>query len=65
MKLAQHDEGGQGPIVAYMAPKMDAALDKLDHYTSVRVPLHRVRATPRHSRPICMLHTYFILHSWP
>jgi hypothetical protein len=40
--VAHHDETGEGPVVAYMAPKMNAALDKLERYTGVRVPLEQV-----------------------
>jgi hypothetical protein len=40
--VAHHDETGEGPVVAYMAPKMNAALHKFERYTGVRVPLEQV-----------------------
>eukprot|EP00882_Tetradesmus_deserticola_P013858 GHRQ01014717.1.p1 GENE.GHRQ01014717.1~~GHRQ01014717.1.p1 ORF type:complete len:155 (+),score=33.73 GHRQ01014717.1:323-787(+) len=41
MKLAHHDETGDGPVVVYMAPKMDAMLNRIQHYTGLRVPLQQ------------------------
>ncbi|KAF6255398.1 HR-like lesion-inducer [Scenedesmus sp. NREL 46B-D3] len=41
MKVAHHEEPGKGPFVAYMAPKMDAVLDRLQQSTGVRVPLQQ------------------------
>jgi hypothetical protein len=40
--VAHHDETGEGPVVAYMAPKMNAALDKIEQYTGARLPLQQV-----------------------
>jgi hypothetical protein len=48
--VAHHDESGEGPVVAYMAPKMNAALDRIQQYTGVRVPLEQVRSDLGHSR---------------
>lgn len=50
MKVAHHEESGEGPVVAYMAPKMNAALDRVEQYTGVRVPLEQVRDDLGHSR---------------
>ncbi|WIA12699.1 hypothetical protein OEZ85_006340 [Tetradesmus obliquus] len=41
MKVAHHEESGEGPVVAYMAPKMNAALYRVEQYTGVRVPLEQ------------------------
>jgi hypothetical protein len=49
MKVAHHDESGEGPVVAYMAPKMGAALDRIQQYTGVRVPLEQVRSNFQNS----------------
>jgi predicted metal-dependent phosphotriesterase family hydrolase len=42
MQVAQHDEATGGPIVAYMAPKMDNALNQIEQLTGLHVPLEKV-----------------------
>lgn len=41
MKLVQHEEGLASPVVAFMAPKMDQALNSLHSLTGLQLPLER------------------------
>lgn len=41
MKLAMHEQGPANPIVQYMTPKLDAALDKVHSLTSLHLPVDK------------------------
>lgn len=42
MKLANHEETGEGPVVAYMQPKLDYFLEQVQQHTGFHVPLEKV-----------------------
>lgn len=41
MKMVMHEQGPANPILQYMTPKMDGALDTVYSYTGVRLPIER------------------------
>lgn len=41
MKLVMHEQGPANPILQYMTPKMDGALNTVFSYTGVRLPVEQ------------------------
>lgn len=41
MKLAMHEQGPANPIVQYMTPKLDGALDKVHSLTGLYLPVEK------------------------
>lgn len=43
MKLVMHEQGPANPIIQYMAPKVDGALDNFQQLTGLRLPIEQTQ----------------------